>query len=260
MHSTRARGRRPINLVRVLALRVLALAPPCACGDASPLLVELEIEAGTDPFADVAEIELRVAAPDLPRPVSRRAAYVPGGALRLPQVPLGQARVLTVEAIDDEGLVVARGGSAEFTLSEDEPARLSVPIARCTLVRYPDGDGDGQGDEAKRKTLCDPVEGFVEVGGDCADDEARAYLGQTEYQAAERRGRGGYDFDCDSIEEREVDVVVDCSAATPANCKLTSGWVDGVPACGEEGSFVQCQRSGPDCINEGLQLRVQLCR
>jgi len=37
---------------------------------------------------------------------------------------------------------------------------------------YPDQDEDGFGDEKNAQLSCEPVSGFVEVGGDCKDDDA----------------------------------------------------------------------------------------
>ncbi len=45
---------------------------------------------------------------------------------------------------------------------------------------YRDGDGDGFGDPEGATSLCEPVEGFVDNGGDCDDTDAEVFPGAEE--------------------------------------------------------------------------------
>lgn len=47
---------------------------------------------------------------------------------------------------------------------------------------YPDDDGDGHGsaDPNLREMSCEPVEGLIDVGGDCDDNDDKSYPGATE--------------------------------------------------------------------------------
>lgn len=66
---------------------------------------------------------------------------------------------------------------------------------------YPDADGDGYGGEAGVVLACEPVDGFLEVGGDCDDDDPAVSPASSE--ACNER-----DDDCDGwVDEGEGDLL-----------------------------------------------------
>lgn len=76
----------------------------------------------------------------------------------------------------------------------------------CTqLTWYADDDGDGEGNSAKTTKACTkPAGKWVNHGGDCADNDARAKHGQTTYFGtgyAIAGGKVSFDFDCSGQEE-----------------------------------------------------------
>ncbi|MBM4366906.1 MAG: putative metal-binding motif-containing protein [Deltaproteobacteria bacterium] len=62
---------------------------------------------------------------------------------------------------------------------------------------YRDGDDDGFGDPLGATSLCEPVEGFVDNGGDCDDTDADVYPGAEE-RANEK------DDDCDGETDEDL--------------------------------------------------------
>ncbi|MDG1481793.1 MAG: putative metal-binding motif-containing protein, partial [Myxococcota bacterium] len=64
-----------------------------------------------------------------------------------------------------------------------------------TDTYYGDSDGDGFGDSASTEELCEPLSGYVPVGGDCDDTDIRYHPGATELCSDPE------DFDCDGVTE-----------------------------------------------------------
>jgi large repetitive protein len=102
-----------------------------------------------------------------------------------------------------------------------------------TLVFYADGDHDGYGLDTSTTTACLAPEGFVGVGGDCDDGDARIHPGAGE---------------------------TDCSDPTDYNCDGSIGWADadadGTPACSDcndadpsvhPGASETCNGTDDDC-------------
>jgi hypothetical protein len=70
---------------------------------------------------------------------------------------------------------------------------------------YPDADGDGFG-TGEGVAQCETSAGFADAGGDCADGDARAFPGATEYYETPIMGEttgAPFDYDCDGEEFKE---------------------------------------------------------
>lgn len=87
----------------------------------------------------------------------------------------------------------AQGSSSEPGSTSSPPVVETTGEPSCEVPTriYPDADDDGFGDEAASVPSCEVPEGYVEVGGDCDDDDPESYPG-----APERCG-GTVDLDCD---------------------------------------------------------------
>lgn len=110
-----------------------------------------------------------------------------------------------------------------------------------------DADGDG-------KTICD---------GDCDDANPLVYPGQTAFFSTERAG-GGYDYNCDEVEELEHPYLISWSYP---ECR--SGWINTIPACGGTAQWRdlrgRCEGSGEEKFCECIPLddpipAIQQCR
>jgi hypothetical protein len=203
---------------------------------------------------------VRVQGPGLSEPLVRQVAYESGARLRVPDVPLGADRVITIEGLDADGLVVSRGESEAFALSQDEPVKVSIDLGRCTILRYPDADGDMFGDNSAPKTLCEPIEGFIEAGGDCNDQQTTVNPAQQAYFDSPIAGTQSYDYDCDGRETLQYRSTADCASAGPANCRDLVGWIDEIPECGARGRWVTCSKVQADCEAIRTEARTQACR
>lgn len=240
------------------ALSVLLVVTTTGCGE-SDLSIRLDPGSGDNPFDGVSTIQVAVDAPDLPKPLREQTPYRSGGSLTLPQIPLGPDRVVTVEGLDANGLVIARGVSQPFTLTNDAPGRIIIVFSRCQLLRYPDADHDRYGNTDAQKFLCTEAAGFIETGGDCDDGDQRVNPAQQQYFSSPRANGGGYDYNCDGRETPQHPQAVNCATATPS-CKDAAGWIGSVPACGEAGSWASCEKEGQDCVVDNTSRRLQSCR
>jgi hypothetical protein len=179
--------------------------------------------------------------------------------LVLEPIPLGPDRVITVEGKDRDSVIVARGQSDPFDLSADSPDTVKVPFSSCSTTLYRDVDGDTYGDAALTKTACDgTISGYVDKKGDCDDSDADAHPGQTEFFDRPTKGTQSYDFDCDGQETKEYPDLEACKKEPP-NC-VGEGWENTVPGCGQEGTYVPCEKGGcgPDLQNKTK--KTQRCR
>ncbi|UJR85825.1 MopE-related protein [Sandaracinus amylolyticus] len=94
---------------------------------------------------------------------------------------------------------------------------------------------------------------------DCADDDARVFVDQTESFTTPIEGalvEVDFDFDCDGDEEPEEGATGEC-AQMGGSCRATAGWAAAVPACGETGSFVTSCSGACAPVTE---TRTQACR
>ncbi|MFZ5446068.1 MAG: hypothetical protein ACOZQL_39110 [Myxococcota bacterium] len=117
-----------------------------------------------------------------------------------------------------------------------------------------DADGDGIGAGAA-VLLCGalPPEGYSARGGDCCDSDPWAKPGATQFKSTPRAGCGGYDYDCNGVEERH-DTRTDACQTTGAcstedrECDGTTGWAGSTaPGCGESASYVTLCRAVSAC-------------
>jgi len=247
-------------MVQVGDLRTVGLVALClvACGDeATVLRVQLVIDGTPSPLDQVQRLRLIASGPPPMAPVKAEA---PRGAeeLTLPAIPLGPDRVIAVEGIDGDGIVTAHGQSAPFDLSADAPRTVKVPFSSCATTLYRDADGDAYGDGKLSKTACDgTLSGYVGNKGDCNESDPDAHPGQLEFFDQPTSGTQSFDFDCDGKETGEYPDLVDCRKEPP-DC-VGEGWEGSVPACGQIGTFVPCDKGSCNPAPQGSP-KTQRCR
>jgi hypothetical protein len=124
---------------------------------------------------------------------------------------------------------------------------------------FKDGDGDGYGDPLLKVVLCAPPAGYVPKSLDCDDGDADAHPGQAAFFDQPSQGSKSFDYNCDKLAEKEHPSLVSCS---PSGAGCTGdGWVGGVPACGQTGSYATCfKQSGMSGCSQSLGALVQRCR
>ena len=95
------------------------------------------------------------------------------------------------------GLVVL-AGCTKGGLGSEPPDR------RCDVVWYPDPDGDGYGGDESGVATCVPEASWVQVGGDCAPDDAAVSPGAVELcNGQDDDCSGGVDEGCAPDEPRD---------------------------------------------------------
>jgi hypothetical protein len=101
---------------------------------------------------------------------------------------------------------------------------------------YIDSDGDGYGSSsAKGACYCDPTGSYtVTNNDDCYDSSGSANPGQTGYFSTDR-GDGSYDYDCDSVESKELSAKASCDLLCLVG--FSAGWDGSAPACGVTGQW-----------------------
>jgi len=142
---------------------------------------------------------------------------------------------------------------------------------------YPDTDLDGFGAFGSVPSFfCGPREGWATNDNDCADHDARAFGGQTEFFDTPIAGFHdaiAFDFDCNGINELERTVLKVCESIAINECLpppqgVVEGWAHWVPECGKEGWWnpSECRwMVNPDngqemCWSENRHLVAQSCR
>lgn len=159
--------------------------------------------------------------------------------------------------------------SAELTdCAEGDPAIHPGADEACDGV-----DTDCDGELSALPGVLDETDrdgdGFLECAADpstrdCADDDARAHPGATEFRATpitvidvpvSRR----FDFDCNGIEEMETTSHGYCNPLSA--CSTTEGWLSlDPPACGESAEWIEgCHSAFPVCVPE-TRSRTAACR
>jgi hypothetical protein len=230
------------------------------CGDGVAWIdVDLSIPAGQDPFKGVAAVRLTVTGPSPMEPLSTEVPYARGSQIQVAPVSLGKDRVITVEGLDQDRVPISRGQSAPFDVAATSPQRVVVPFAQCTARIYRDADADRFGDPGTETVGCAEATGYVKDGTDCNDQDGDVRPDQRKFFTVIAENGKGYDYNCDGREEREVDGAVDCAAAAPG-CKPSSGWKGSVPACGQPGVLVKCEKKGNDCLESAGESKTQACR
>ena len=133
---------------------------------------------------------------------------------------------------------------------------------------YHDADIDGfrspSAFESADPDCTDPGEAGGGALLDCCDGDARAFPGQGVLFGASEGGVicGGWDFDCNGIEERAITATAVCtvgSGSVPMCMFGRAGWNFSAPACGATGSWVtHC--SGAGSCSRTTETRDQFCR
>jgi cysteine-rich repeat protein len=133
---------------------------------------------------------------------------------------------------------------------------------------YLDADHDDYGDAAN--FICADTEpaGYVSDATDCCDEVHNANPLQTQYfQNAYQCGGVNvdlWDYDCDTVIERQYMVFEDCTGATTeAACGAASGWATttlSIPDCGVQAMYSFCRWVGGACSVVGTQPMYQSCR
>jgi hypothetical protein len=87
--------------------------------------------------------------------------------------------------------------------------------------------------------------GYVASTTDCWDEAAMfaslAHPGQRTYFTMQIRGTGGYDWNCDGMEEPINNRVFVACMGMGTTCDAQSGWVGALPTCGTTAVYQVCQ-------------------
>jgi hypothetical protein len=132
-------------------------------------------------------------------------------------------------------------------------------------VWFQDSDGDGYGDKLVSRRSPTAPHGFVANALDCFDRNANAHPGQTKH-FTNHRGDGKFDYDCDSQEATQKDLLAGgCRVMTrfgiPIRCWAAMGWQVQVPACGKTGRWLaDCEVSTFSCDVPDERVERQACR
>lgn len=153
---------------------------------------------------------------------------------------------------------------------------LSPQRISSALVCAPDQDEDGYGDALAPLTLALHAcpSGFVDNNQDCADEDSRAFPGQTLFFVTPAIGNAidPWDFDCDGVAEQQYpDPPLSCSTqTTEIDCTQWSdqvsshtGWAQSVPECGKSGKVTTgwgCIWANDTCLANIGGDRIQACR
>jgi hypothetical protein len=172
----------------------------------------------------------------------------------------------------EKGSSGGSGGSAsvEDSGAADVPVDVELPDAACAnpSVFYLDADGDGFGSDDTQAPGCEIPSGWADEGGDCADDVASAFPGQSAFFAEGYATSSGvsYDFDCDGTEsgdDTQADVAPDCSDDVGCNAEgfvATSRTGAGVnPICGSD-QLLQCSLELLQCQDDVSTSEPKRCR
>lgn len=103
------------------------------------------------------------------------------------------------------------------------PVPTGQPCATQTFYR--DRDGDGVGGTETKVACTSPGKEWVTKGGDCNDDDADVFPGQTAYFDSPydpKSGAPSYDYDCSKKEEQEPP-----TKKAAATCTLSAGGCQG---------------------------------
>lgn len=134
-----------------------------------------------------------------------------------------------------------------------------------------DGDRDGFGDPLTVVSACAiPGPDFVRDCTDCydasdplrRDEAALVNPGQRTFfpvPYCPTSDTCSFDYDCDRFEERAELRISTCTTLRLGFCDRGDGWQGSSPACGEDGTWVDCRGLAAVC-GAGRSTRVQTCR
>ena len=108
------------------------------------------------------DVRMRITGPGM-NPIEVVSPYVPGGTAKMPKVPLGKDRVITVEGLKADGLVLSRGRSLPLPINEDT-AGVPLLIARVGRFSYTPDNGLAVGRFGHAAAVADTGE-LVIAGG-----------------------------------------------------------------------------------------------
>ncbi len=131
------------------------------------------------------------------------------------------------DAVNPDADELCNGRDDDCDGTTDEPDAADAP------TWYRDADGDGHGDPDDAQTACGTPHGYVAIGDDCDDDDARYHPGAAEEDCTDPR-----DFNCDGSTGYE-DADGDGSAACE-DCDDSSTYH--FPGAGE-----RCDDTDEDC-------------
>ncbi|GMV19512.1 MAG: hypothetical protein AMXMBFR56_77360 [Polyangiaceae bacterium] len=121
---------------------------------------------------------------------------------------------------------------------------------------YQDADADGFGNAGVKKLGCatKTPTGYVANSTDCDDGDKDAFPGQTKYFTVPRKGKGGYDYNCDNTESQQYPIV---NAATCKICASSTFCpVDTTPPCTSAAfsceAFTACPGIGIGFLTPGV--------
>jgi len=92
---------------------------------------------------------------------------------------------------------------------------------------------------------------------DCDDGDDRAFPGQTDYFSTPRTS-GGFDFNCDG-NQTPIDTTQGGACQTDWWSCTGTGWVGGVPDCGNPGTYHTCEDQG-GCTETSSVNTAMACR
>lgn len=173
----------------------------------------------------------------------------------------------------DRGICVKEGSllpSVEDSGAADVPVDVELPDAACPspTVFYLDADGDGFGRDDTEAPGCELPTGWAAQAGDCADDVASVFPGQTAFFGAGYAVGSGvsFDFDCDGQEsgdDTQADVAPNCSADVACDAEgflATTRTGAGVnPICGSD-QLVECSIQLLQCQEDVSSAEPKRCR
>src|SRR6185369_14713205 len=87
-----------------------------------------------------------------------------------------------------------------------------------------------------------PPPGYLSSATDCCDTESRAYPGATAYYSSPRNGCGGYDYDCNTVEDLAPSALGNACSCSSVCFAPSIQCYSGTPACGS--SIASCGCSG----------------
>lgn len=123
---------------------------------------------------------------------------------------------------------------------------------------YVDGDGDGYGSSVT-ECVCAPGSRHSNRGDDCYDQNSAVWPGQLGWYSI-HRGDGSYDYDCNSVQERQNNETGECDWPCEIFDGFDDGWMGGVPACGQYGDWLTDCSFDLFWCDEVRDRRLQTCR
>lgn len=142
---------------------------------------------------------------------------------------------------------------------DDDPTTGLLCHDNCNLYQA-DADNDGYTDHADAVFACFAPDGYRPPAiPDCYDQNYQAQPGQSLYFAVDR-GDGSFDYNCDSVEEKELFLFTGSCTGGLGACVENVGYSAIPENCGEAGFYITgCQSSGFSCEAIGYD-RTLKCR